>query len=159
MLHMASFVFAALLLGGCSANAARDPAPVAALAVPPAATGSASTAANLDGSQWRFVKVAGMTVPRRVTATLRFANGHASGKAGCNAYGAAYQIGADGGASFRQTLSTKMACLQPSGVMQIEHGIFAALRATTKIEMHGEDLVLLGADGNVLATLAQANTP
>lgn len=155
MLRMTSFVFAALLVCGCSAHAVRDSAASAA----PMSASPAPTAANLDGTRWRFVKVSGMAVPPKVTATLRFANGRASGKAGCNAYGAAYQVGADGSASFQQTLSTRMACLQPSGVMQIEHGIFAALHATTKVEMRGGELVLLDAQGNALATLARADKP
>ncbi|MGH8144974.1 MAG: META domain-containing protein [Rhodanobacteraceae bacterium] len=156
MLRMTSIFLTAVLLCSCSAHASRDPAPAVALAVP---ANSASTVANLDGTQWRFMKVAGASVPPKVTATLRFANGHASGKAGCNAYGAAYHVAADGSASFQQTLSTKMACLQPSGVMQIENGIFAAFRATARVEMRGGDnLVLLDASGQPLATLARTDT-
>lgn len=158
MLRMTSIFFAALLLCGCNAHAARDSAPVTAHASPALAS-SVAIVASLDGTRWRFVKVAGAAVPPKVTATLRFENGRASGKAGCNAYGAAYRIASDGAASFQQALSTKMACLQPSGVMQIENGIFAALRATARVQMRGGNLVLLDAAGNALATLARADAP
>lgn len=156
MMRMTFFVVAVLVCA-CSAHAARDPARTATPATSPASANSAPLAAQLDGTQWRFVKVAGVPVPPKVTATLRFEHGQASGKAGCNAYGAAYHIAANGSASFQQALSTKMMCLQPHGVMQVENGIFAAFRATTRVEMHDDDLVLLDAAGKPLATLARAS--
>lgn len=140
---------AALFLCGCSAYAARDPAPVA----------SSNMSTNLDGTDWRFVEVAGTAVPAGVTATLRLKDGQASGKAGCNAYGASYQIAADGTAHFQQTLSTKMACLQPAGAMQVERGVFAALQHATRVERDGGNLSLLDASGKPLATLVRSDTP
>lgn len=166
----------ALLLTGCSAQAthdaapispARDPAPAAAPAAtstpPPMSTSAPSattpTLAHLDGTSWRFVEVAGAPVPPAVHATLHLRGGHASGKAGCNAFGAAYHIGADGSARFQQALSTRMACPQPPGAMKTEHGVFAAFHATAKVRMQQGQLVLLDADGRVLAELAPADGP
>lgn len=140
---------ATIVLCGCRAYAAREPAPTAV----------ANMNATLDGTNWKFVEVAGTAVPADVTATLRLKDGRASGKAGCNAYGASYQIAADGTAHFKQGMSTKMACLQPAGAMQVEHGVFQALQHTVRVERDGANLSLLDAAGKPLAKLARGDTP
>lgn len=141
-----------LLATGCSAQPVQAPA---ASSTSTAMTDPAASVAShdLDGSDWRFIEVAGARVPADVTATLRLRHGRAAGKAGCNAYGATYHVGADGSARFTQSLSTKMACLQPAGVMRVERGIFAAFRLTTKVALHNGVLVLLDASGKPLAKL------
>src|SRR5690348_10876583 len=148
-------LMAALAVTGCAAQAARDPVPVQAASSAP----SIPTAASLDGSEWRFVELDGVPVPTGVKATLRFRGGRAAGKAGCNAYGARYQIATDGTAEFKQTLSTKMACLQPAGAMQVERGVFHAFRNTAKVEISGGELVMLDATGKPLAKLAPITLP
>lgn len=148
-------LMAALAVTGCAAQAARDPAPVQAAS----AASSASTPANLDGTEWRFVELDGAAVPTGVNATLRFNHGRAAGRAGCNAYGARYQIAADGTAEFAQTLSTKMACLQPVGAMQVEQGVFKAFRNTAKVMIVNGELVMLDAAGKPLAKLQRQTTP
>jgi len=142
---------AALAVTGCAAQAARDPAP------PPAASAAASAAtqANLDGTEWRFVEVNGAVVPKGVNATLRLRGGRASGRTGCNAYGASFEIAADGSATFGQTMSTKMACMTPAGAMQVERGVLDALQYTARIQRSGGSLVLLDASGKPLAKLAR----
>ncbi len=141
------FLIAVLALAGCAAQAARDPAAAAAPA-------THATPMNLDGTEWRFVEVAGTMVPAGVHATLRMRDGRASGKAGCNAYGATYQIAPDGSAKFGAAMSTKMACLKPEGAMHVEQGVLEALRRATRLERHGGDLVLFDASGKPLAKLA-----
>lgn len=86
----------ALAVTGCAAQAAHDPAPAQATsgAAPPSASSNADLAGP-DGSEWRFVELDGQPVPAGVNATLRLHGGRASGKAGCNAYGARYQVAAD----------------------------------------------------------------
>lgn len=144
-------VIAALLATGCSAQAVPDP--VSAETASPAASGAAM--ARLDGTEWRFVRVEGQSVPPRVTATMRIRGGHVSGKAGCNTYGARYRILADQSASFSQVLSTKMACLEPPGAMQVEHEIFSALPRVSRIEVEDGKLTLLDARGGLVARLRQ----
>ena len=140
---------AALALSGRVAQAARDPAP------PPAASASAVTQANLDGTEWRFVEVNGTQVPNGVNATLRLHGSRASGRTGCNAYGASFETAADGSAKFGQAMSTKMACLTPAGAMNVERGVLDALQHTARIERQGESLTLLDASGKPLAKLQQ----
>lgn len=150
----------ALAVVGCSAQAARDPAPVqAASAAGPSSAPSNADIASINGGQWRFVELDGQPVPAGIRATLRLHDGRASGKAGCNAYGARYQIAADGSAEFTQTLSTKMACLQPAGAMRVEQGVFNAFRHTAKVAIVNGELVMLDATGKPLAKLVQSSSP
>ncbi|TAN07883.1 MAG: META domain-containing protein [Rhodanobacteraceae bacterium] len=142
----------ALAMTGCAVHAARDPEP--APPISSAASASDMATSNLDATAWRFVEVAGRPVPAGVHAILRLRAGRASGKAGCNSFGATWQQSADGGAVFGQVMSTKMACMQPAGAMQVEHGVFAALRDAARIERDGDSLVLLDASGKPLARLA-----
>ena len=110
-------------------------------------------ALQLAGTQWRFVKLDGRDVPTGVKATLRLeSNGHASGRAGCNSYGGPWTA-SNGALNFGGMLSTKMACLEPAGTMSTEREVFAALRATARARMQGQELVLLDAKGAALAIL------
>lgn len=132
----------------------------AATATPPAAAsaGVASVSTNLVGSQWRFVEVEGVPVPPDVRTILRLRDGRASGRAGCNSFGAAWELMPAGRIRFSQLMSTKMACLEPAGAMQVEHGVVAALRHAARVEHEGERLVLLDAAGKRLAALEPAST-
>ena len=152
-----AMLMAALAVTGCAAQAAHDPAPPSSVAAP--SPTSNTNLASLDDSEWHFVELDGRAVPAGVRATLRLRGGRASGKAGCNAYGARYQVAADGSAEFKQTLSTKMACLQPAGAMRAEQGVFNAFRHTAKVEIIGGELVMLNAAGKPLAKLAPAGSP
>lgn len=140
---------ATLALTGCAAQAARDPSPPPASVAPSRQPASG----NLRGTDWRFVKVADTPVPAGVTATLRLQDGRASGKAGCNAYGASWETSADGRTKFGAVMSTKMACISPAGAMQVEHGVLDALQHAARLQRDGESLVLLDASGRPLAEL------
>jgi heat shock protein HslJ len=148
-----------LAVCGCSAQAARDPAAAQATST---ATSTATPArvnvADLGGTAWRFVEVAGAPVPAAVTATMRFRAGHASGRAGCNAYDAAYRIAANGVAHFQPGISTKMACLTPTGAMRVEHGVFAALREATTVAIENGQLLMRDAAGKPLARLVRGGS-
>lgn len=153
MKSMIMVLAVALAVGGCSAQAARYPAPVVPGTSAP--TSAVISVMALDGTEWRFVEVAGRPVPADVTATMRFKGGRVSGKAGCNAYGASYLIKPDGSAHFQQGMSTKMACLTPPGAMQVERSVFAALRTATKVVINHGELVLLDALGARVAELTR----
>ena len=156
MRPIAVMLMVSLVVTGCAAQAARDPAPVQAAPVAaPSSAPSGASLASLNGSEWRFVELDGEPVPAGVHATLRLRDGRASGKAGCNAYGARYQIAADGSAEFKQTLSTKMACLQPAGAMRVEQGVFNAFRNIAKVAIVNGELVMLDAAAKPLAKLAR----
>ena len=158
MRPIALMLMVSLAVTGCAAQAARDPAPVEVASAPSSASSNMDLP-HLDGSEWRFVELAGQPVPAGINATLRLRGGRAAGKAGCNAYGARYQIAADGSAKFEQALSTKMACLQPAGVMHVEQGVFNAFRNTAKVAIVNGELVMLDAAGKPLAKLAPIASP
>jgi hypothetical protein len=52
-----------------------------------------------------------------------------------------------------------MACLQPAGVMRVEHGVFQALQHTVRVERSGANLTLFDAVGKPLATLVRSDMP
>lgn len=143
-------VLAVLGITGCAARPAHVQTPIA----PEAASSSAAAPENLRGTDWRFVEVEGTRVPDGVVATLHLRDGRASGKAGCNSYGASWDVSAEGGIRFGQTMSTKMACMTPAGAMQVERGVFDVLQRAVQVRREGETLMLLDASGQPLATLA-----
>lgn len=149
--HAIAALAIALMACGCTAQ---PRASAAAAGSPPVKL----NAAHLSGTEWHFVEVAGASVPAVITATMRLRDGRAAGKAGCNAYAARYRIARDGPATFQLGMPTKMACMEPSGVMKVQHGIFAALRHATTVELADGQLVLLDAAGRPLAKLAQAGS-
>lgn len=87
---------------------------------------------------------------------LRLRDGRASGRAGCNSFGAAWELADGGSIRFSKLMSTKMACLEPAGAMRVGHGVLAALRHAERIERDGGALVLLDGAGKRLATLEPA---
>ena len=143
----ALIVILAIALSACAMAAPRGPAV------------RSPSALHLADTQWRFVKLAGHDVPSGVNATLKFeSNGHVSGHAGCNGYGGPWAA-SNGALHFGGMVSTKMACLEPTGAMQTEHDVFAALRGTEHAQMQGHDLVLMGAGGARIATLQPQSPP
>ncbi len=128
-----------LVLAGCATAAPHAAAP---------------TGSQLAGTQWRFVSVQGKSIPDDVHATLRFDDkGRASGRAGCNSYGASFLAGGDGALHFEQMLSTKMACLQPAGAMDTERGVMDALSRTAHARVQKDKMILLDVTGAAVATL------
>jgi len=149
-----SFAFALALtvaLAGCASAAPQTPIP-----------SSAATAAapQLAGTQWQFVELHGKAIPDGVRATLRFDDkGRASGRAGCNNYGASFLAGGDSALHFGQMLSTKMACLQPAGAMDTERGVMDALEHTAHARVQNGEMILLDVTGAQLAVLKSQTSP
>lgn len=128
-------------------------------ALPAAPSAAGADMQSLVGTQWRFVEVAGSPVPPGVTAILRLRDGRASGRTGCNSFGASWQVGEDGGIRFSKLMSTKMACIEPAGASRTEHGVVAALRHAERMQREGATLTLLGPAGRPLATLEEEGAP
>ena len=157
MRHAVFVLLAVIGVAGCAAQPVQGSAqdPVGNVA----AASDARIPDNLRGTEWRFIEIQGAAVPDGVVATLRLRGNRASGKAGCNSYGASWQVSADGSARFGEIMSTKMACLEPAGAMQVERGVFGVLQRTARLRRDGDNLVLLDASGKPLAKLVSAGSP
>ena len=88
-----------------------------AVPVEPGRTGSE---VNLDGTEWVLASLHGSDLMEGTNITLGFADGHASGFAGCNAYGGAYTVAEDGTLSVPVMAVTAQGCVEPDGVMEQE---------------------------------------
>ncbi len=107
------------LLTGCGRLAGEPPAtatPVSIWRIP----------AELDGTHWRLVELNGQPPMAGTEITLDFTDGTASGSAGCNSYRGPFADAAPDEVVFS---ITKMACMEPPGVMQQEQVYMEALKA------------------------------
>jgi len=76
--------------------------------------------------------------------------GKLSGSAGCNNYTAGYEL--DGNAlTIGPAASTRMACSEPSGVMEQEAAFLALLEQTASYKINVDTLTLMDANGTPLA--------
>jgi heat shock protein HslJ len=109
----------------------------------PAALQSSSAAAALEGT-WVASALPGAAGPPRIE--LR--DGEASGHTGCNAFGARYTLGADGGITFGPVTATKKLCM--GAPMQSEARVLDALARTARVEVAGSTLQMHDGTGTVL---------
>lgn len=109
----------------------------------------------LEGTDWTLVELAGAPVPAGVRApTLRLDSGRATGNGGCNSMFGAYERS---GASlaFEGIGSTRMACMEPAGIMERETAYFEALGRTATFSVSGDTLTLSAADGPLMRLVAR----
>jgi heat shock protein HslJ len=79
-----------------------------------------------------------------------------SGSAGCNNYFASY-TSVRGSIEITSPAATRMACLEPAGVMEQEAAYLAALPLAADFLVDGDSLELLGQDGRRLVTYTRAS--
>jgi heat shock protein HslJ len=125
-----TLIFAAFL--GLTLAACADPADEAA--ADPTETAWVLESGTVDGAEIALVD--------SHPITLTFDEGQAGGSAGCNTYGAAYEIsGAE--ISFDEAISTMMAC-EPTEVMDAETAYLTALDVVTGFSATEDSLTLTG---------------
>ena len=96
--------------------------------------------ANLAGSEWRLVDLAGEKTVA-VEQTLRFsADNKVTGKGGCNSYFGRYDV-LDGELSIGPIGATKKLCER--SIMRYEERFFAALRTALNAERVGDEELLI----------------
>jgi heat shock protein HslJ len=107
----------------------------------------------LDGTDWLLADLGGQAMLPDTRVTLRFADGQISGTDGCNEYGAAYTLKGAKLSVNKHISATQMACAEP--IMQQAARYVAALTQSTEYTLDGQQLRLLDARGQTLATLSQ----
>jgi heat shock protein HslJ len=108
-----------------------------------------SPAATLAGSAWVLSQLSGNAISG-ARPTLLFAPEElrVSGFAGCNQFGASYELASDG-LRFGRIIATRMFC---EGQMTLEAGYLEALAATNGYRIDGATLELLSDRAGVIAT-------
>lgn len=114
---------------------------------------SPATPASLEDTLWQLTALAGgnavqsLVLGTEITAT--FSDGRVTGTAGCNTYFGPYTLEADT-LGIGPAASTRMACMDPEGVMEQEAAYLAALSEVAGYDIERNTLRLLDADGAVL---------
>lgn len=133
-----------LLLAGCREGTVDAPEP------------AAEEPARLADTGWRLTSLDGEAVEaagKGGAPTLSLdGDRRASGHGGCNRFGADYALDGDS-LRFGDIVATKMAC---PAIGDLERRFFAALEAARAWRLEAERLVLLDADGRVLARFVPA---
>ena len=101
---------------------------------------------DLVGSSWKLTEINGKPPVPGVDVTLTFeADGKAGGSGGCNGYGGSYSA-ANGTISFKEIVSTMMACAEQNKMDQ-EQVYFDALNKATIYSVEG-DTLKIGTDAD-----------
>jgi heat shock protein HslJ len=77
-----------------------------------------------------------------------FLKGRVSGKAACNRFSASYTISGEQ-LLIGQSISTRMYCAEPEGVMQLEQEFLQALKQVSRYQLKGKKLELQNSQGSL----------
>lgn len=110
-----------------------------------AGCGAFGSSAELEGTSWNLVEIAGQPVVAGSNPTLSFEQGQAGGNGSCNSFGGSYEAG-NGKLTFGPLVSTLMYC---ENVMEQETAYLAALQDAAGYEIRDDSLLILDADGLV----------
>lgn len=124
--------------------------PIQPLTPPSAQPGAASN--PLASTSWTLTTLNDQPALADVTVTLVFGEESLSGSDGCNAYSAAYTAGMASLTVQGPIVVTMMACSDP--IMQQAMAFQTALGRTATYTLAGEQLTLMDASGQSLATCA-----
>lgn len=112
-------------------------------------------AATLEGTAWVLSQLPGRSLVARSNVTLQFEAGKVAGSDGCNRYSGAYVV--NGEALLVEPLAgTQMACVPE--LMEQAAAYTRALNEARSFRRSGKQLQLLGADGELRATLDAQST-
>ncbi|QPQ55640.1 META domain-containing protein [Allosphingosinicella flava] len=100
--------------------------------------------ADLAETRWSIVSLNGEAMPRNGAYFIHFSGERLSGKAGCNAFSAAYTV-ANFILNAGPVASTKMACSPP--LMQHEQGAIAVLSQPSNLRFRDGNTLILSSPG------------
>lgn len=141
----------AVILTACS-GPAKTVEPVLVEAEPTRAVAGVEPtqeAVDLDSTEWILTSLHGADLLAGTNIALDFANGHASGFAGCNAYGGEYVVTDEGSLSVPVMAITAQGCVEPEGVMEQEAAYTEILQKGGAYSLEEDRLELHDAEGNV----------
>lgn len=114
---------------------------------------------ELPGTSWALTSLSGSELLPGTAITLDFETEELSGSAGCNHYGAGYQLS---GNSLRvgDVAATEMACPEPQGILQQEEAYLTALSGANSYQVTGGQLEIRDeAAGQVLVFIPADSAP
>jgi heat shock protein HslJ len=114
--------------------------------------GASADSPQLEGTAWILSSLGDRTPPAGATATARFEGGRVQGTNGCNRYTAPVVIQGAKVEISPKAATTNMAC--PPDTMKLADAFMTALVSARSYRISNRQLVLLGADGTVLATFS-----
>jgi heat shock protein HslJ len=109
---------------------------------------SAAGPLNLEGTTWRATLVRDAEPIAGAEPTMRFEGGQAGGTTGCNTYGGAYTLDAEGAFSVASMIMTEMGCDGPIGNQ--ERAVIEILTAADTLELLDDGQIRIsGAQGSI----------
>jgi len=112
----------------------------------PSGSGPA-TPIDLEGTTWRASLVRGVAPLAGAEPTITFNGGQAGGTTGCNTYGGAYHLDADGSFTIESMIMSEMAC---DGARGTQEGVVTEiLGAADRIDFAGGHLKISGPAGSI----------
>lgn len=124
-----------------------------AACAPVAPAGGASAAdLPLERTEWTLVELDGRPVPPsdRAPTLVLDGSGRIGGSGGCNRFFGEYRRGGGDALAITGVGSTRMACMEPAGVMERESAYFQALERTATATVEARSLTLAAPSGPVL---------
>ncbi|MBN1579531.1 MAG: META domain-containing protein [Anaerolineae bacterium] len=116
----------------------------------PATPPTGAAVLSLENSEWILVALNGQGLVQGSNITLAFAEGKASGFAGCNGYGGRYTATDKGSLTMAEIAITEMYCMEPAGAMAQETAYVKALMSAAAYRMVGDRLEIDNGAGETI---------
>ena len=122
-------------------------------------TGCSSTktpTVSLDGTRWLLTRLPSGPALTDTTVTIEFLDGKIDGSDGCNSYGGTVIVKGSKITVGEDMASTLMAC--PDPIMQQASAFYEALKKSASYQVDGQQLMLLDASGQIVATFTRQSS-
>lgn len=114
-----------------------------------AACGGAGQDTSLEGTAWELIFIENGSLVSGANVTINFQDSQVSGIAACNNYGGDYIYTSDGAFFVEAMFMTEMYC-QEEARNQLERDYLQALGGVTSAKVQGDELILIGAYGQMV---------